>query len=300
MAVTPGKKKERIFYVLLVPAAVPLGAFLLLVGLLLYNSVPAFEKLGLSIYTTNVWDPASDRYGGLAAIYGTVVTSVLAVLFSLPFAVSLAVFVNEIAPVRLRQVLINVSDLLASFPTVVYGFWGLISLGPFLAKTLFRFLHDNLGFLPFFSSYNSSGVSFLLASIVLTFMITPFASSLIRETYAQIPRQIDEAVYALGLGRWELVRIKLSYIKKSLLGAYALAFGRATGETVAVSLTVGNILNITPNLLAPGYTISSLIISQFGTAYGVQYNAMFALALFLVVIGIAFVVVSRLLLGERR
>jgi len=296
MSLRVKKRREKIFYLLILPSSISIGVFLLLLSVIIYNSIPAFEKLGISIYTTNVWNPNDDKYGGLAAIYGTIITGILSMLFSIPFSLSLAIFINDIAPARLKSILTNLSDLLASFPTVVYGFWGVLSLGPFLANTLFNFLNNYLGFLPFFSYKNTSGPSILLASIVLTFMITPFASSLLREVYSQVPRYIEEAVYSLGLGKWELIRIKISYIRRAFLGAYALAFGRATGETVAVSLTIGNIFNLSPNLLAPGYTISSLIVSQFGTAYGLQYNAMFALALFLLVIGISFIILSRVIL----
>jgi len=295
MSIKMKKRKGKIFYLLILPSSISIGVFFLLVGVIVYNAIPAFEKLGLSIYTTNVWNPITNKYGGLAAIFGTVVTASIALLFSIPLSLSLAIFINDIAPLRLKSILTNLSDLLASFPTVVYGFWGLFSFGPFLAHTLFSFLNNYLGFLPFFSYRNTSGPSILLASLILTIMITPFASSLIREVYAQVPKQIEEAVYSLGLGKWELIRIKVSYIKRAFLGAYALAFGRATGETVAVSLTIGNIFNLSPNLLAPGYTISSLIISQFGTAFGLQYNAIFALALFLLVIGVSFVILSRII-----
>ena len=288
------RKRERIFYFLLIPSSLAVLTFVLLLSVLVYNSLPALDTFGLSIYTRNVWDPLHDQYGGLAAIYGTIVTGVLSVAISAPFATAFAVFVNDISPKKLKSFLINLSDLLAAFPTVVYGFWGLLSLGPFLSHTLFTFLGSLFGL-----HRITNGPSLLLASIVLAIMITPFASSLLREVYSQVPRSIDEAVYSLGLGKWELVVLKLSYIKRAFLGAYALAFGRAVGETVAVSLTIGNILNISPNLLDPGYTIPSLIISQFGTAYGIQYNVMFALALFLVVIGVAFVIISRLILRVR-
>jgi phosphate transport system permease protein len=284
------------FYVLLIPSLLVFGTFFFVVGTVAYNAYPAFEKFGLSIYTTNVWDPNNDRYGGLGAIYGTLVVGTLALVFSIPVSIAMAIFVNDIAPPRLREVFVNLTDLLASFPTVVYGFWGLYVLGPFLSQTLFTFLYDNLSFIPLFSTSPAGGPSFLLASIVLSLMITPFATSIIRETYAQVPKSLEEAVYALGLSRWELFRIKLGYVKRAFLGAYALAFGRGIGETVAVSLTVGNVLNITPSLLAPGYTISSLIINQFGTAFGLQYYALFALGLFLVIIGLAFIALSRLFL----
>jgi len=290
------KKREKIFYLLILPSSISIGVFLLLLEVIVYNSIPAFEKLGLSIYSTNLWNPNINKYGGLAAIYGTIITSTLALLFSSILSLSLAIFINDIAPQRLKSILINLSDLLASFPTVVYGFWGLYSFGPLLASTLFTFLNNYFGFLPFFSYKNTSGPSILLASIILAIMITPFAASLLREVYAQVPKYIEEAVYSLGLGKWELIRIKVSYIGRAFLGAYALAFGRATGETIAVSLTIGNILNLTPNLLAPGYTVSSLIVSQFGTAFGLEYNAIFALALILLVIGISFVILSRLVL----
>ncbi|MEJ2778600.1 phosphate ABC transporter permease subunit PstC [Stygiolobus sp. RP850M] len=292
--ITIKRKREKIFYFLLIPSSVVVFTFILILSVLVYNSIPAYEKEGLSIYTKNIWNPVSDLYGGLAAIYGTIVTGVLSVMISIPFATALAIFVNDISPKKVKSFLVNLSDLLAAFPTVLYGFWGLLSLGPFLSRTLFTFLSSNHGL-----HQTTNGPSILLASIILAIMITPFASSLIREVYSQVPRSFEEAVYSLGLGKWELIMLKLSYIKKAFLGAYALAFGKAVGETVAVSLTIGNVLNISPNLLEPGYTIPSLIISQFGTAYGIQYNVMFALALFLVVIGFIFIMISKLILRVR-
>nr|WP_009989534.1 phosphate ABC transporter permease subunit PstC [Saccharolobus solfataricus] len=285
------RKKEKIFYILLVPSFIVILTFILLLSILVYYSIPVFEKFGLTIYTKNVWNTIYNEYGGLAAIYGTMVTGILSLMISIPFAVAFSIFVNDISPKKIRSFLVNLSDLLAAFPTIVYGFWGLLSLGPFLSHTLFRFLSFYIGL-----HQNTNGPSILLASIVLAIMITPFASSLIREVYFQVPKSVEEAVYSLGLGKWELIHLKLSYIKKAFLGAYVLAFGRAVGETVAVSLTIGNILNISLNPLEPGYTISSLIISQFGTAYGIQYNAIFALALFLVVIGLGFVAFSKVML----
>lgn len=289
-------QKRHLFFLLLIPSLVSIGIFLMIVSVLLYNSAPALIQEGVSLYITSYWDPYNNKFGGLFAIYGSILTASIAILISIPLALGLAVFISDIAPKQIKFALINLSDLFSAFPTVLYGFWGLYSLGPFLASTLFKFLNENLGFIPLFSTYTTSGASILLASIVLSLMITPFASSLIREAYAQIPRIIDETVYSLGMGKWELIRIKLSYIKKAFVGAYALAFGRGIGETVAVSLTIGNAINISPSLLSPGYTIPSLIISQFGTAYGLEYHAIFALALFLLVIGILFIVISRLII----
>jgi len=267
-----------------------------MLGALVYYSLPALTKEGLLIYTTNRWDPNAGSFGGLAAIYGTFVVSLVAVTMSMPLAVGSAIFINEFTPGRLRGLLIAINDMMAGFPTVIYGFWGLYVLGPTLNPTLFTWLHSNLGFIPLFSTRPIGG-SYLLAATVLAVMITPFASSLVREVYAQVPSIMVEGIYALGLTKLDAVKIKLSYIAKSLLGALSLALGRGIGETVAVALTVGGVLKVSPSLLSPGITIPSLIANQFGSAYTqIEQSAMLSLALLLFAIGLTFIIASKLVL----
>lgn len=275
--------------------------FLLVGGMLaslVYYSIPAIAKLGYTIYTSSRWDPSRDAYGALAAIYGSLVVSSIAIVIAIPLALGSSIFVVEYANKKARQVLGLLNDLMASFPTIIYGFWGLYILGPFLKVNLFEKLHAMLGFLPLFST-EPFGPSLLLASIVLAIMIIPFAASTIREVYSQIPSSIDEGAYSLGLRRLDLVKIKLSYIKPAIAGGIALAYGRGVGETVAVALTVGGALNTSPSLLAPGYTIPALIADQFGSAYSpIERGALFSLSLLIFVIGLTFVTLAKLILGR--
>ena len=280
------------FLIGLLALAILVGAML---AALIYYSLPALSVYGLSIYADNQWNPSMNRFGGLAAIYGTFLVSLTALIIAMPLAIGSAVFINEYVPGRLRDYLTTVNDMMAGFPTVIYGFWGLYVLGPMLNSTVFNWLHNNLGFIPLFSTKPLGG-SYLLASVVLAIMITPFASSLVREVYAQIPIGIIEGIHALGLSRWDAIRIKLSYIRRAIIGALTLALGRGIGETVAVALTVGGALRISPSLLSPGITIPSLIANQFGSAYTLlEQSAMFSLALLLLVIGASFIALSRLL-----
>jgi len=280
--------------------ALPILIVLLLVGSIVVSlfiaSIDAFLKEGLTIYTSNVWNPYNNIYGGLAAIYGSLVVVLIAMIIGIPLSLSLAIFLNEYAPKILRQILINVCDLMASFPTIIYGFWGLYELSPLLKSTLFTWLYENFSWIPLFST-PPYGPSFLLAGIILSIMITPFASSIIREVYAQVPETIREGVYALGLGKWEVIKVNIKYIKSSIISGFILAFGRGIGETVAVALTVGNVLNITPSVLAPGYTIPALIVNQFGSAYypSLQASALFALALLLFLIGTIMILIAKLI-----
>ncbi|MEM3832131.1 MAG: phosphate ABC transporter permease subunit PstC [Thermoprotei archaeon] len=281
--------------------SLPIFLIFLLVGSVIISLVFAasdvFFKKGIAVYTSSVWDPTRDIYGGLAAIYGSIVVVSIATVISLPLSLSLAIFLNEYAPKQMRPLFINVTDLMASFPTVIYGFWGLYELSILLKDTFFRWLYENFSWIPLFST-PPYGPSFLLAGILLSIMVTPFASSLIREVYAQVPENIKEGVYALGLGKWEVIKINIKYAKSSIVGSLVLAFGRGIGETVAVSLTVGNVLNITPSILAPGYTIPALIVNQFGSAYypSLQASALFALALLLFIIGMFMITITKFII----
>ena len=290
---------------LLLFCALVFGIFSLMILTYLAASLPIFKKEGIQIYTTNVWkavedNPEKEFYGVLAAIYGSVYTSVLAVLIALPLSISFAVFVIDYAPSRLKEPLIVIMDVMAGLPTIIYGIWGAFVLVPFLRDYVMRPLYDHLSFIPLFSFEPAGGYSFLAAGVLLGIMVTPFASSIIREAYRMIPFTYREAVFSLGATRYEATKILLGCIKPAILAGVLLAFGRAIGETVAVSLVVGNTFNIHPSLFAPGYTISSLIANQFGNAfiYGYMVSALFAAGFFLFVIGLV-VNVSGLIVLKR-
>ena len=268
--------------------------FALMIVTYLAVSVPIFQKEGPQIYTTNIWkaaenNPDEEFYGVLAAIYGSVYTSVLAVLIALPLSIGFAVFVIDYAPQKIKEPLIVTTDIMAGLPTIIYGIWGAFVLVPVLRDYVMYPLHKHLGFIPLFSFEPAGGYSFLAAGVLLGVMVTPFASSIIREAYRMVPFTYREAAFSLGATRYEATKILLSYIKPAIIAGILLAFGRAIGETVAVSLVVGNAFNIHPSLFAPGYTISSLIANQFGNAfiYGYMVSALFAAGFFLFIIGLA-------------
>uniref|UniRef100_A0A7C2NBK7 Phosphate transport system permease protein n=1 Tax=Archaeoglobus fulgidus TaxID=2234 RepID=A0A7C2NBK7_ARCFL len=282
------------FKISLLPfCALVFGIFTLMVAVYFTASLPVFQKEGIHIYITNVWiavedNPEGEFYGVLAAIYGSVYTSILAVLIALPLSIGFAVFVIDYAPQKIKEPLIVITDIMAGLPTIIYGIWGVFVLVPILRDYVMRPLYENFSFIPLFSFEPAGGYSYLTAGVLLGIMVTPFASSIIREGYRMVPFTYREAVFSLGATRYEVTKILLGYIKPVIVASILLAFGRAVGETVAVSLVVGNTFNIHPSLFAPGYTISSLIANQFGDAfiYGYMVSALFAAGLFLFVIGL--------------
>ncbi|WP_457550791.1 phosphate ABC transporter permease subunit PstC [Archaeoglobus sp.] len=282
-------------------ASTVFGVFVLMLIVFFSASLPIFQKEGLAIYTTNVWkavEEGEEFYGVLSAIYGSVYTSVIAILIALPLSIGFAVFVIDYAPKRLKEPLIIATDIMAGLPTILYGIWGAFVLVPLLKEFVMKPLYEHLSFIPLFSYPPITGYSYLSAGVLLAIMVTPFASSIIREAYRMIPKVYREGAYALGLTRYEATKVLLGYIKPAILAGTLLAFGRAIGETVAVSLVVGNTFNISPSLFAPGYTISSLIANQFGNAFIYKYmpSALFAAGLALFVIGLAVNVIGLILL----
>ena len=294
------------FKIALLPiASTVFGIFILMLVIYFSASIPIFQKEGLAIYTTNVWNAVEEGeefYGVLSAIYGSVYTSVIAILISLPLSIGFAVFVIDYTPKRLKEPLIIATDIMAGLPTILYGIWGAFVLVPLLRDYIMKPLYEHLSFIPLFSYPPITGYSYFSAGVLLAIMVTPFASSIIREAYRMVPRVYREGAYALGLTRYEATKILLSYIKPAILAGILLAFGRAIGETIAVSLVVGNTFNIHPSLFSPGYTISSLIANQFGNAFIYRYmpSALFASGLALFIIGLIVNVSGLIILGRWR
>ncbi|MCE4621447.1 MAG: phosphate ABC transporter permease subunit PstC [Desulfurococcales archaeon] len=285
-------REDRLFYYSLVPSAyLILGALILLIAVITWKSIPALREYGIDLYTTNEWRPSENKpgeYGLLAAIYGTLASTVIAVAIALPLSISLAVTIEELAPRKIREALIFVSDVAAGFPTVVFGLWGIDILIPFLRDRVMAPLHEGLGFIPLFSCRPLSGASLLAAGILLAFMITPFMSALVREAYRMIPVHLKEAAVSLSAAWYQYIRLMLGMIRPAILAALLLGFGRAAGETVAVSLVVGNSFSLTACMFAPAYTISALIANQFGNAayYPLMPEVLFAGSLLLILIGL--------------
>ncbi len=296
---------DRFKIALLPVTSVVFGIFLLMLIVYFTASLPIFEKEGLAIYTTNVWkasETGEEFYGVLAAIYGSLYTSIIAIAIAMPLSIGFAVFIVDYAPKRIREPLIVATDIMAGLPTILYGIWGAFVLVPLLKRFVMEPLYEHFSFIPLFSYPPITGYSYLSAGVLLAIMVTPFACAIIREAYRMIPQVYREGAFALGLTRYEATKVLLGYIKPSILAGLLLAFGRAIGETVAVSLVVGNTFNINPSLFAPGYTISSLIANQFGNAFIYKYmpSALFAAGLALFVIGLVVNVIGLILLRRWR
>ena len=305
-AETPVRRRLRIGDSILsgTTVLISVGLVALLAGLLWVleqGAAPALMKYGLNFFTSRQWDPVNDRFGALPYIYGTVVTSALAILFALPISVGLALLLNEVRSKWLRNPLAVLVDLLAAIPSVVYGLWGLFVLAPFLNKYLAPALAATLGRLPVLSSLfvpTPAVGNMLNAGIILAIMIIPIITAVTREVIATVPHDLREAAMALGATRYESIRMAvLPHARSGIVGATMLGLGRALGETIAVSMLIGNGLGISASLLAPGYTIPAIIANEFreATSTGMQHSALLALALVLVAIALFLAAASRLL-----
>lgn len=229
---------------------------------------PAFKTFGFSFLFSSEWDVPNARFGALPAIYGTVVSSLLALLIATPLALGVAVFLAEFAPPWVRQPVAFLVDLLAAIPSVVYGLWAIFVLLPILRKHVMPFLSETLGLggTPLFSG-PAYGPSMLAAGLILAIMILPYISSVAREVLLAVPRSQREAALALGATRWEVIAdAVLPYARSGIIGAIILGLGRALGETMAVTMVIGNRHEVAASLFAPGYTMASLIANEFSEA----------------------------------
>jgi len=246
------------------------------------NSALARAKFGLHFLVTQVWDPVIDQYGALPFMYGTLVTSALALLIAVPLGIGAAIFLAELAPPRISDTLQFFIDLLAAVPSVIYGLLGVFIIVPLMRTVIFPGLNKPLGFMPFFKG-PSYGVGFLTAGIVLAIMVIPYIISVSREVLLSVPRDQREAALALGSTRWESTwKVVVPFAKTGILGSVFLALARALGETMAVTMVIGNTPTISASLFSPGDSIASVIANQFTEATGDLYlQALVALGLVL-------------------
>jgi phosphate transport system permease protein len=231
---------------------------------------PALARFGLAFLTSSTWDPVAGEFGAASAIYGTVVSSIIALALATPLAIGVAIFLSEFAPPWIRQPVGFLVDLLAAIPSVVYGLWGIFVLLPLLRTLVMPFLRDTLGLgvTPLFSG-PAYGPSMLAAGLILAIMVLPYISAVSREVLLAVPRSQREAALALGATRWETIwRAVLPYARSGILGGVILGLGRALGETMAVTMLIGNRHEISASLLAPRYTMASLIANEFSEASG--------------------------------
>ena len=229
---------------------------------------PALRQFGLSFLTTSVWDPVAGQFGAAPAIAGTIVTSIIALALATPLALGGAIFLSEFAPGWLRQPLSFFMDLLAAIPSVVYGLWGVFFLLPLLREQLMPFLRDtlHLGTTPFFTG-PAYGPSMLAAGLILSIMVLPYIAAVSREVLMAVPRSQREAALALGATRWETITgAVVPYARSGIIGGIILGLGRALGETMAVTMVIGNRHELSASLFAPGYTMASLIANEFSEA----------------------------------
>ncbi len=261
------------------------------------GSRPALEKFGWHFLTSSDWDPVNDIYGALPFIFGTVVSSLIALLIAVPISIGTAVYLTELAPLWLRQPLTMFIELLAAVPSVILGLWGIFVMVPFLRDHFFPLLQKHLGFLPLFKG-PIYGVSMLAGGIIVAIMIIPIITSVSREILRSVPGLQREAAYALGATRWEVTCIAvLTYARKGLFGAVILGLGRALGETMAVTMVIGNTPQIVKSLLAPGYTLASVIANEFNEATGDLYpSALFAIGLVLLGLTVVVNIIAQILL----
>jgi phosphate transport system permease protein len=279
-------------------AAATIVALIVLVGYQLYaGSRQSVAHFGLGFLWSSEWDPVQDKYGALPFIFGTLVSSLIALLIAVPLGVATALFLTELAPLKLRQPIVMAIEMLAAVPSVIFGLWGIFILIPWLRDHLFVWLKHTLGFLPLFQG-PIYGVSMLAAGIIIAIMILPIITSISREILRSVPNLQREAAYALGATRWEVLKIAvLSYARRGLFGAAILGLGRALGETMAVTMVIGNRPQIAASLFAPGYTLASVIANEFAEATSDLYlNSLFELGLVLLGVTILVNIAAQLML----
>jgi phosphate transport system permease protein len=254
---------------------------ILLVHELWASSEGARHKFGLGFLTSTEWNPVTENFGALPFIYGTVMTSFVALLISVPLGLGAAIFLAELAPARISSGLTFLIELLAAIPSVIYGLLAIFTLVPLMRDTIEPFLKDTFGFLPLFQGA-AYGVSYLTAAMVLSIMTIPFIISVSRESLLAVPREQREAALALGATKWESTwQVVVPYAKLGILGSVFLGLARALGETMAVTMVIGNSPAIHASLLAPGYSIASVIANEFNEATGVYRASLVELGLVL-------------------
>jgi phosphate transport system permease protein len=271
------------------------------IGALINGSLPAIRTFGFSFLVTNVWNPAIGHYGALAAVYGTLVTSFIAMAIAIPVGLGVAIFLTELCPHALRRPIGTAIELLAGIPSIIYGIWGLFMLAPFLQQ------HVQPGLIALFSKIPvlnvlfagpPYGIGLLTAGLILAIMVLPFVSAVARDVFDTVPPLLKEAGYGMGFTTWEVIKnIVIPYTRVGVLGGVMLGLGRALGETMAVTFVIGNADTIPSSLLAPGTTISAAIANEFTEASDDLYtSALIELGLILFVITFIVLAVSRLML----
>jgi phosphate transport system permease protein len=265
--------------------AAMVAVLLLAIFVTVFNgSLEAIREFGLSFLTTSAWDPVNEKYGAFTAIYGTLVSSLLALLFAVPLGVGTAVFITEdLLPMSFRKIIGVMVELLAAIPSVVLGLWAIFVMEPAI-RPLLQFLHNALGWMPLFDTV-PQGPGMAPAILILVVMILPIITAIARDALNQVPVDLRQAAYGVGTTRWGAIfNVILPAAVSSIMGGVMLSLGRAMGETMAVTMIIGNSLNFSVSLLAPGNTIASMLANQFGEADGIQVSALMYAAVVLMIL----------------
>ena len=281
-----------------------LSVLLTLLGIiasLIFNAAPALSKFGFGFFTTVEWDIINGEFGGLIAIYGTIITSIIALLIAVPLSFGIAVFLTEMCPMILRRPLGTAIEILAAVPSIIYGMFGLFIFAPLFAEYIQPALAATLGQIPglgilFSGAFN--GIGILCAGLILAMMVLPFIASVMRDVFEIVPPVLKESAYGIGCTTWEVVKnVVLPYTKTGVIGGIMLGLGRALGETMAVTFVIGNAHKISPSLFAPGNSIASTLANEFGEAeVGLHYSSLFALGLALFVITFVVLTLAKIML----
>ena len=293
---------DRVFQILALAAGLLVLAILVLIAVSTSQQASSwFSHEGLSGVFSTTWNPATNKFGSLTFVYGTAVTSVIAIIIAVPLSLGIALLLTEVVSRRWSQPIVYVIDLLAVVPSVVWGLWGILVLAPWLQK-IYTSIGSGVKGIPVLGSLFGppvSGASFFTAGLILAFMVTPIITSLSREVIATVPAIDREGAYALGATRWEMIRGAVwPHSKSGIVGAILLGLGRAMGETIAAALVIGSSPQITSHLFAPGYSMPSVIADQFGEASGVFRAALIGLGVLLFALTIIINVIARSAVGR--
>jgi phosphate transport system permease protein len=277
------------FGVLLILIVVGIGAILTV------ESWLSIRQFGWQFWQTVIWDPVAGDFGARSFIWGTLYSSILALIISTPIALGIAIYISELSPDRLRRPLVFLTELLAAIPSIVYGLWGIFVLVPFV-RQLQVATPEWMRAIPLFSG-PPLGVGMLSAALILSIMVIPFSSSVAREVLKSVPQAQREGAYALGATRWEAIRMALFYARTGIIGAVMLGFGRALGETMAVTMVIGNNPQVSLSLFAPQYTMAAVLANEFAEATGdLHLHALVEIGLVLFVITLIINGLSRMLI----
>jgi phosphate transport system permease protein len=268
---------------------------------LFIGSWDALSKFGFSFLVTESWNPVKENFGALAPIYGTIVTSAIAILIAVPIGIGIAIFLTELCPRPLRRPIGIAIELLAGIPSIIYGIWGLFVFAPFIQTTVQPFVIDLFHGVPILSSLFAGppyGIGLLTSSLILAIMVLPFISSITKDVFDTVPSVLKESAYGIGCTTWEVMKnVVVPYTRVGIMGGVMLGLGRALGETMAVTFVIGNAHRISASLFAPGTTISATIANEFTEADGEMYtSSLIALGLILFIITFIILAIARYML----